>query len=247
MPKAEWVVYMHTSPTGKRYIGITSQKVNRRWHAGYGYKQNSHFFRAIMKYGWDNFEHSILDEHLTKNEACELEQYYIKKYKTRNHKHGYNHTIGGDCGAKGYKMTPEAIKKLRKANLGKHHSKKTCDRLRELEKQRWLDPEYRQNQIEKRKGVSPWNKGKTTPQSVREKQRAAKLGRHTGAEHWNSKQVINLDTGRIYGSFGEIARELGIINGSHVVDVCKGRKPTAYGYHWAYHLEKEIINNESKN
>lgn len=230
----QYLVYMHTAPNGKKYIGITCQKLSRRWHAGQGYKSNTHFYRAIKKYGWANIKHEVIADNLAKEKACELEQLYIKKLGTRDQKKGYNNTIGGECGSAGYKITEEAREKLRKANTGKHHSKKTCERLRELERERWLNAEYRENQIRKRQGKTPWNKGKTTSAEARAKQRKAKLGKYMGSEHWNSKLVINLDTGKIYGSFGEIARELNIKSASHVVAVCKGRKERAYGYHWAY-------------
>lgn len=84
------------------------------------------------------------------------------------------------------------------------------------------------------KGFIAWNKGKQTPLEVREKQRQAKLNKYTGDKHWNSKKVINVETGKIYNSFGEIARELNIANASHIVAVCKGKKNSAYGYHWKY-------------
>ena len=32
-----YIVYMHTTPSGKRYIGITAQTVERRWQNGFGY------------------------------------------------------------------------------------------------------------------------------------------------------------------------------------------------------------------
>lgn len=83
-------------------------------------------------------------------------------------------------------------------------------------------------------GKSAWNKGIKTSLEVRKKQSQAKLNKYTGEKHWNSKKVINLETGKIYNSFGEIARELNIKNASHIVAVCKGKKPSAYGYHWAY-------------
>lgn len=32
-----WIVYKHTSPSGKVYIGITNQPANKRWKNGMGY------------------------------------------------------------------------------------------------------------------------------------------------------------------------------------------------------------------
>lgn len=47
----EFIIYKHTTPSNKVYIGITSQtKINRRWQNGYGYRSNKHFFNAILKY-----------------------------------------------------------------------------------------------------------------------------------------------------------------------------------------------------
>ena len=65
-----YVVYMHTSPNGKRYVGITSMRpIEKRWKNGYGYKKNIHFWNAINLYGWNNFQHDFLFENLTKEEA----------------------------------------------------------------------------------------------------------------------------------------------------------------------------------
>ncbi len=60
---------------------------------GQGYR-NQVFYNAIKKYGWDNFEHIILEEHLTRKEAKEKEIYYIEKYDSFYN--GYNGTFGGD-------------------------------------------------------------------------------------------------------------------------------------------------------
>lgn len=100
--KEIYCVYRHISPNGKSYIGMTKQTVERRSQSGKGYKTQRVFYRAIQKYGWDNFQHNILEENLTHNEACEKEQYYIKKYKTNQSKYGYNVTFGGDgCRGRG--------------------------------------------------------------------------------------------------------------------------------------------------
>ncbi len=43
------------------YFGITCQSTNRRWRNGNGYKMKNrnneynHFYKAILKHGWDNF------------------------------------------------------------------------------------------------------------------------------------------------------------------------------------------------
>lgn len=49
MEERIWKVYMHTSPSNKRYIGITKRKVNKRWQNGNGYKHNTYFTNAIKK------------------------------------------------------------------------------------------------------------------------------------------------------------------------------------------------------
>lgn len=92
-----WTVYIHTNKeNGKVYIGITGQPVERRWRSdGSGYKKCLLFYRAIQKYGWDSFEHKILNEVKTKEEAEVLEQKLIKEYKSNNVEFGYNIANGG--------------------------------------------------------------------------------------------------------------------------------------------------------
>ena len=93
-----YCVYCHTNKAnGKKYIGITQQIPERRWKNGKGYS-TQHFARAIQKYGWNNFEHTILMSNLTKNQACYYERLYIKKYETTLPEKGYNETLGGDGG-----------------------------------------------------------------------------------------------------------------------------------------------------
>ena len=61
MEERRFIVYKHTSPNGKVYIGMTCLKPIQRWKKdGSGYKRNTHFWGAIQKYGWENFKHEIL-------------------------------------------------------------------------------------------------------------------------------------------------------------------------------------------
>lgn len=92
---------MHTSPSNKKYIGITSLKPEYRWNKGNGYKTQTVFYRAIQKYGWDNFKHDILFEGLNEQDAKKKEIELIAKYKTnlkkyQNPSYGYNNDDGGN-------------------------------------------------------------------------------------------------------------------------------------------------------
>ena len=83
-----WCVYCHTNKiNGKKYIGITCKEPHKRWSNGNGYKGQK-FYNAITKYGWDNFEHEILFNELTLEEANKKEIELIKKYNTTNKNNG---------------------------------------------------------------------------------------------------------------------------------------------------------------
>lgn len=100
--KRIYCIYKHIAPNGKLYIGMTKQGCERRWQNGRGYKTQRLFWRAIQKYGWDNFTHEILEEDLLHDEACEREKYYISIYRSNIPCYGYNTTSGGDgCSDRG--------------------------------------------------------------------------------------------------------------------------------------------------
>lgn len=94
--KNNYVVYVHTNKiNGKKYVGITSQNITRRWRKdGSGYRTSTKFYKAILKYGFDSFLHEIVGVGLSKDEACSLEQHLIAVYDT--YKNGYNASLGGE-------------------------------------------------------------------------------------------------------------------------------------------------------
>ena len=67
-----FTLYVHIAPNGKQYFGITSRDVTRRWSDGEGYKNNNHFYNAIKKYGWANFQHIVISNSLSKELALFL-------------------------------------------------------------------------------------------------------------------------------------------------------------------------------
>ena len=112
-------VYKHTSPSGKVYIGITCQAVEKRWLNGKGYSHSTYFYQAIQKYGWDSFEHEVLYTGLTKEEAEAKEIELIEEYKSNQREHGYNLSSGGECGAVGVVRSKETKKKMSESRKGK--------------------------------------------------------------------------------------------------------------------------------
>jgi len=114
----KYCVYCHTSPDGRRYIGVTCRKPEKRWNYGKGYKDNTYFTRAIEKYGWDNFKHEILCESLTRRGASQLEKKFIALYETTNRSKGFNLDLGGLYGDK--ELSEETRKKIGDAHRGRY-------------------------------------------------------------------------------------------------------------------------------
>ena len=122
IPVAErtYTVYCHTNKlNGKKYFGITCQKLTRRWQNGGGYKGCTHFYRAIQQYGWDGFLHEAIAENMTAEDAKSLEISLIAENKSFLPELGYNISRGGDGETK--YATPEEAKEAKKAYKRRHY------------------------------------------------------------------------------------------------------------------------------
>lgn len=110
--------------SGKSYVGQAVDIRKRLVAHVSASKRESHLpiYRAINKYGIDNFEVTILviintfgktqDE--IKKELNAQETFYIHLHNT--YENGYNATPGGDSGRLGFKHSEETIEKLRKSH-----------------------------------------------------------------------------------------------------------------------------------
>jgi group I intron endonuclease len=214
MQKSEknYKVYMHIFPNGKAYIGITRQDPKLRWGGGNGYARNEYMYRAIKKYGWENIEHIVLFDGLSKNDACEIEKELIKKHKTNNKNFGYNIESGGQCSS----LAESTKQKLREAHTGKRASEETKDKT-SASRKRFLseNPEYYQKNLEN---------------IMCAVEKAAELKR---------KSVIQYDLDgnflAVWNSTREAERVLGIYH-SHIAKCCNKvpKYNTAGGYRWEY-------------
>ena len=154
-----YTIYIHKNKiNGKIYVGQTCQKVEYRWNKGKGYDTCPLFFKAIQKYGWDNFEHIILEENLTKEEANVKEQYYISLYKSNDRIFGYNIQSGGN----NHTVTDDSREKSRQhaQQLWQNEEFRNSQSIRM--KELWQTEEYREKQKLSRKphAVTPENRQK---------------------------------------------------------------------------------------
>lgn len=113
-----YAVYCHTTPDGKKYIGMTNTPIKVRFGNGKHYS-SSRFSEAIKKFGWENISHDILEYGLNEEEASQSEIRYIHKFNTLNPNKGYNVATGGKNGyVPNRTFTKETRKKIANAHMG---------------------------------------------------------------------------------------------------------------------------------
>lgn len=146
------IVYCATNIiSGKKYIGITKQKLSdrKKRHRYVAKKLKKHpFYDAWRKYGKENFKWEVLRECDSVEEASLLEEHYIKEINTIS-PNGYNLLEGKIIppNMKGISKSEEHKKKISEANKGKSKSEETKKKISDA-----------------LKGNLPWNKGKNTGQ-----------------------------------------------------------------------------------
>lgn len=243
----KYCVYKHTSPNGKVYIGITCQNPLKRWRNGKGYETQVLFYRAIVKYGWDNFEHEILYSGLTKEEAEQKEINLIKQYKSDVSEHGYNIREGGSTSL----WAESSKEKLRLANLGKHLTEKTKKKLHDFNIGKKISEEVKRKISETLTGY------KRGPFSEEHRKKLSEARKRRQMSEKQLKQISNLAKNQKGGSnprargvkqfdlknnyiktwncISDACRNLGInTRNSNITSCCKGLRKTAHGYIWRY-------------
>lgn len=119
------LIYKYTSKTtNKSYIGKTLHSNYTRRHNKHKYeKDDSHFGRAKTKYGYEDFELSIVEDNIPADKLDEREIFWIAEYDSFNN--GYNSTKGGEGGNTYSKRTKEQMeetkRKISLANKGKNN------------------------------------------------------------------------------------------------------------------------------
>ena len=197
----------------KVYIGKTLKTVKERWREhcrDYQKEQREKrpLYSAMKKYGIEHFHIEEVEE--CSNEVLnEREKYWIEYYGS--FKHGYNATLGGD--GKAY-LDYEVI--VTTYNQLKNQAKTAKILNISIDSVRQVLKNYNVKTLSS-KEVNISQKGKTINQ-------------------------ISLDNKfiRTFSSAREAARfirpESKSVGGvaQHILEVCKGKRKTAYGYYWEY-------------
>jgi len=134
---------------GKMYIGQTRNSISTRFseHRSQALRgsKNSILYNAIRKYGIDNFEITLLEDHIELESLDEREIYYISEYKSNDGHTGYNLTSGG---GNGFVMSEEVCRKASERMLGYKPSQESIDKMKETKRKYPYIPtdEYREKQ-----------------------------------------------------------------------------------------------------
>lgn len=230
---SSYIIYMHVNKkNNKKYIGQTCQDPERRWRGGEGYKDSPRFWAAIQSYGWDGFEHIILESNLNYQQANERECYWIQYYKTQEEQYGYNLTPGGN-----HYLGDKWQDPIFREKMHNSFSKRSKEIFSTQEgRDKVLTPMLH--------GIQRvWNN---------EEWRKNRIADITGDKNPNSKAVINIETGRLFTTIKAASEWAGLNSVSGIGQCCKGQRKTSGKHpitgealHWRYATQKEVMLDES--
>lgn len=187
--------------------GIAGEDANNKvWY-------NYPIYRAIRKYGLDNFEFTVLEE-TSLEQLNERERYWINYYDSYNN--GYNATTGGD----GHSQVTE----LQKEQI-----------IQMWNKLYLMNDISTQLQIDKHTIISILKQYEPS-YSVEEARRRGSIA--SGKAHYKSIDCYDIYNHylRTYNSISEAAKHLNIRE-IGIIKCCKHQSPYYMNYRFAYHKE----------
>ena len=221
-------IYMHKNKiNGKVYIGQTYTDLKQRFGNGKYYSGCPKFYNAIKKYGWNNFDHILLEENIaTEKEANEKEIYYIDKYNSTDSAFGYNIQSGG------HEQTALSIS-VYKYDLNGNY----------IEEYNSIADANRDNNISNGKISECCNgKRKSAGGYMWSYEKVDKLKKYYKST--KSKPVHQYSLSgyyiKTYDKLSDVIKEFDLLNGAHISNCCNGNRETAYGYMWSYEKHKNI-------
>ena len=226
--KRNYKIYMHKNKiNGKVYIGQTYTDLQSRFGKnGIRYKSCPLFYNAIQKYGWENFEHIILEENIdNSNIANEKEKYYISLYNSTNNNYGYNIQNGG-C-----EQTKLSIP-VHQYSLDGLYIKSYAS----------ISDANRENNIASGKiSECCHNNRKSIGGFMWSFKKENSLNKYKR----KSKEIYKYDLKGnyicTYTSISDIVKEFNLSSSVHIYDCCNGNRSSCCGYIWSYEKHNKIL------
>lgn len=239
-------VYMLTSPSGKKYVGITKRKPKYRWNNGNGYLKSKYLNNAILKYGWDNFRKDIVKTKLSRLNAEKLEICLISKYNTTNEECGYNLELGGNIQKE---ISDRTRKRMSAAAKKRMQNQETKDKISNKLTGRKISLEIVRKSADKRIGKKLTEEhkrklsGRIKPKEEREKISQSKKGHFVSEEtkqkifntKKNCKKVCQFDKNNnllsVHLSINKASINTGV-DISSIIKCLQNKRKSAGGYLW---------------
>lgn len=218
-------IYKITSPTGRIYIGESSNINNRTIHyATHNCKGQPRLYNSLIKYGFTSHKFEIIEECKFEDLKCR-ERYWQDFYNVLS-RNGLNCKLT-KCGEKKAVFSEETRNKISKGNKGKIAPNKglfgSLNPLYKIPRPQEVKDKIRNSKIgvpnvAYKNGISDESKQKMSDR--------AKGNKST------SRLVIDVSTGIFYNSAKEASKCLGI-NYSTVIDYLKGKYKNKSNLQWA--------------
>lgn len=204
-------VYVHKTPDGKRYVGMTRQHPQKRWKSGHGYEHCTDFYAAIIEFGWKNISHEVVATNLSKEDAEKIERELICLYHTTNPKCGYNSYSGGLTGAKANCVTHDRMSSAQSGCSNPMYKKHHSDRTKNL--------------------IGASKRGKPLSENCKRKLSRALGGARNPAAKPVNQYDKNMNFIKSWSYIRQTKKETGANN---IYACCVGKLKTSGGYVWRY-------------
>lgn len=251
-----YTIYLRTNlVNGKQYVGqtIDMERRNKNWNALSVRYANKFLTADREKYGLTSFKTEILAEVETREDAWELEKYYIKELKTK-FPNGYNRADGGKDST-GTIFTEEHKKILSDIKKDAHFIPETAFKKGQEPWNKGVKDCFSEETIKKmseshigkhnspttefKKGMTPWMKGKHHSAEAIEKNRQA----HIGMVSKKRKGIVQLTLdGEFVQEFShckDAANVFGLKSPESIRNACVKPNRTSCGFKWMYKEDYE--------
>jgi group I intron endonuclease len=249
-------VYKITSPTGKVYIGKTTDVKKRKMYYAYGHcKPQKILYSSIKKYGWDSHKFEIIKEVDDISSLNRAERELILEHKTNLLKYpedgGMNLADGGEGNSgpksidwknkmkerwdsieyrekmKKIHKSKEWIEKCRNRQLGKKFSEETKQKMRE--------PMTEEHKEKLRKPKSKRTKEHCLNLSVANKGRKLSEGHKKMIKERQSKPIVQTTlTGEFVKEWESIKQAENTLNLFNIGRVCNEKQNSSGGFKWKF-------------